>query len=727
MLASRDLGSSDLWLRSLERSRRRRVIAVEGRKQSTRRKGGSVAMSAALAAGPGSSILAATAVAHPVKGSKAPSSPRVKRAMARVLLEYGSSGEAVAAVQRSLGIPADGIFGPQTQGAVRSFQDDNDLRASGRVDERTWETLLDYERLERYRPPAEKPANTGAVDRSPAAGPVVAIDIDTSETDRPKVSARVEEAPPKGVSPAPTPERSDPSEKPKPSTEEAPKRPDADAEKRADAEAEKRAKAEAEEKRAKAEAEKRDRADTPKRRDAADREGTTVEGSCGGTLAKPVSGPQTSSFGQRWGRLHAGIDIAAPSGTPIKSAACGVVSQAGVAGGYGNMVCVRHTSTFTTCYAHMSRIGARLGAFVRIGEVIGYVGSTGNSTGPHLHFETRVSGAPRNPIAYLRGGQMTPGKPVQMSSRSGRALSVSGSRTTPARVTRWRKASRSYAAQRSQAAAGRRAATAPRSTMPKRSGWTASASRPSTYSSGTTGQSSTAPQADTSNEETTQTQTPVEQSSPSVSSPSGTGSGSSDGTATTTSSPSPAGPVVTPDASAAPSGVDGSSTSDDATGGSAASGGAASSDTPASTGESADAAESPASSGSSTSAGSSGSTESATGSSGSTGSTGSTESSGSTGSTGSTGTSGSTGSTESSGSSGSTGATESPDSTGSGSTGSSGAPGSTGPSSASTSAAPSGATTSTGEAGSASGSDATSSAPGGDSSSAGEGATSTTP
>ncbi|MGI8439208.1 MAG: peptidoglycan-binding domain-containing protein, partial [Thermoleophilaceae bacterium] len=201
MLASRDLGSSDLWLRSLERSRRRRVIAGEGRKQSTRRKGGSVAMSAALAAGPGSQLLVATAAAHPGSGAKTSSSPRVKRAMARVLLEYGSSGEAVAAVQRSLGITADGIFGPQTQGAVRSFQATNDIRASGQVDEPTWETLLDYERYERYRPGGEKPANTGAGPGRPADDPLVAINIDTSDADRPKVSARVEEAPAKDSSP----------------------------------------------------------------------------------------------------------------------------------------------------------------------------------------------------------------------------------------------------------------------------------------------------------------------------------------------------------------------------------------------------------------------------------------------------------------------------------------------------------------------------------------------
>jgi murein DD-endopeptidase MepM/ murein hydrolase activator NlpD len=115
----------------------------------------------------------------------------------------------------------------------------------------------------------------------------------------------------------------------------------------------------------------------------------------------PTAGTVTSGFGYRWGRLHAGIDIGAPTGTPINAAKGGVVSYAGVMGGYGNIVVVDHGGGMTTRYAHQSQIGASVGQTVSAGERIGYVGSTGNSTGPHLHFEVRINDSPQNPIGYL--------------------------------------------------------------------------------------------------------------------------------------------------------------------------------------------------------------------------------------------------------------------------------------------------------------------------------------
>jgi murein DD-endopeptidase MepM/ murein hydrolase activator NlpD len=120
-----------------------------------------------------------------------------------------------------------------------------------------------------------------------------------------------------------------------------------------------------------------------------------------GRLIWPLSGPLTSPFGQRWGRLHAGIDIAAPGGTPIRAADSGRVALAGWQGGYGLYTCVRHTSALSTCYAHQSRLGTRPGAAVRQGQVIGYVGSTGHSFGNHLHFETWVRGRPVDPMGFL--------------------------------------------------------------------------------------------------------------------------------------------------------------------------------------------------------------------------------------------------------------------------------------------------------------------------------------
>ncbi len=121
----------------------------------------------------------------------------------------------------------------------------------------------------------------------------------------------------------------------------------------------------------------------------------------GAGLRWPVGGAVTSEFGSRWGRLHAGIDIGAGSGTPIRAAKAGTVIFAGSQGGYGNVVIIDHGGGLTTLYAHQSRLGTNDGADVAQGEVVGFVGSTGHSTGPHLHFETRVGGSPQNPRRYL--------------------------------------------------------------------------------------------------------------------------------------------------------------------------------------------------------------------------------------------------------------------------------------------------------------------------------------
>ena len=118
-------------------------------------------------------------------------------------------------------------------------------------------------------------------------------------------------------------------------------------------------------------------------------------------LIWPVQGPLTSPFGPRWGRLHAGIDIAAPGGTPIRAAASGSVEIAAPNGGYGNYTCINHAGGLSTCYAHQSAFATSAGASVEQGEVIGYVGNTGNSFGDHLHFEVRTSGVPQDPLGYL--------------------------------------------------------------------------------------------------------------------------------------------------------------------------------------------------------------------------------------------------------------------------------------------------------------------------------------
>jgi murein DD-endopeptidase MepM/ murein hydrolase activator NlpD len=114
----------------------------------------------------------------------------------------------------------------------------------------------------------------------------------------------------------------------------------------------------------------------------------------------PVSGPITSGFGWRWGRMHEGIDIGAPCGTPIRAAASGTIVYAGWMDGYGNIIVIDHGGGLGTAYAHQSAIYVG-GGSVSQGQTIGAVGSTGHSTGCHLHFEVRVNGTPVDPLGYL--------------------------------------------------------------------------------------------------------------------------------------------------------------------------------------------------------------------------------------------------------------------------------------------------------------------------------------
>lgn len=144
---------------------------------------------------------------------------------------------------------------------------------------------------------------------------------------------------------------------------------------------------------------------------AATRRGGTILGSTGRFMA-PVFAAMTSSFGYRFHpifktrRFHAGIDFGAGTGTPIRAADGGRIIQSGWQGGYGKVVIINHGAqkgrNLTTLYAHMSRTVVGIGQQVAKGQVIGYVGSTGFSTGPHLHFEVRQDGQPINPLGFLR-------------------------------------------------------------------------------------------------------------------------------------------------------------------------------------------------------------------------------------------------------------------------------------------------------------------------------------
>ena len=127
--------------------------------------------------------------------------------------------------------------------------------------------------------------------------------------------------------------------------------------------------------------------------------GSTGSGVSSSGFIWPVSGVVTSGFGWRWGRMHEGIDISAPCGTPIRAVASGSVIFSGYMGGYGNILVIDHGNGLSTAYAHQSAIYASGG--VSQGQTIGAVGTTGSSTGCHLHFEVRVNGGAVDPMGYL--------------------------------------------------------------------------------------------------------------------------------------------------------------------------------------------------------------------------------------------------------------------------------------------------------------------------------------
>ncbi|HET8821577.1 MAG TPA: peptidoglycan DD-metalloendopeptidase family protein, partial [Thermoleophilaceae bacterium] len=351
--AHRDLAAPELWTHSLERSRRRRELLPKGRRENNRRKHLSAALATAVVTGP-SAPLAAAQVSGDVNATIAAESPANRAIEIReggLPLQVGSEGGLVAHVQKALKITADGVFGPQTDAAVRSYQASAGLEVDGIVGLATWAALFEQNTASGAAigasniPPQVKQrveAKLAQAGRDLAADGRVDGDVGAQNTPAPQ-------GPTANAAP--------------PATGGAP-----------DAQTQTTTPAPAGE-------------------------------ACGSTtIASPVRGTVTSNFGPRWGRNHDGIDIAAPTGTPVRAAACGTVSLAGQQSGYGNMVCITHTSQFSTCYAHLSRFGVTDGARVTQGQVIGYVGCTGSCTGPHLHFETRVGGQAQDPRTYLSGG-----------------------------------------------------------------------------------------------------------------------------------------------------------------------------------------------------------------------------------------------------------------------------------------------------------------------------------
>jgi murein DD-endopeptidase MepM/ murein hydrolase activator NlpD len=370
--AHRDLAAPELWTRSLERSRHRRVLLPKARRENNRRKHISAALATAVVAGPGAP-LAAAQVSGDVSTAVAAESPANRAIEIReggLPLRVGSQGDLVAHVQTKLGVASDGVFGPQTDAAVRKYQLSAGLDVDGIVGPNTWSSL--------FAQASANGASTGGSNVPPQvkqeveqrleqAGAELAVEGTTGTTVGGQVNA---------TAPATT----------APTTQQDATLPVTQA---------------------------------------------PAGGSCSTTISTPVRGTVTSDFGPRGGRNHDGIDIAAPSGTPVQAAACGTVSLAGQQSGYGNIVCVTHTSQFSTCYAHLSRFGVSNGARVQQGQVIGYVGCTGSCTGPHLHFETRVNGQAQNPRTYLSGGSIPGARAtVAGASSAGTEISSTGTATT---------------------------------------------------------------------------------------------------------------------------------------------------------------------------------------------------------------------------------------------------------------------------------------------------------
>ncbi|MBC7765580.1 MAG: peptidoglycan DD-metalloendopeptidase family protein, partial [Hyphomonadaceae bacterium] len=120
-----------------------------------------------------------------------------------------------------------------------------------------------------------------------------------------------------------------------------------------------------------------------------------------GSFIRPSYGNVSSRFGRRWGNTHTGLDLAGPIGSPVEASDGGIVQSASYEGGFGRLIKINHENGFVTYYAHLSSIDVKQGQRVIKGQNIGKVGNSGNSTGPHLHFEVRKDGTPVDPEKYL--------------------------------------------------------------------------------------------------------------------------------------------------------------------------------------------------------------------------------------------------------------------------------------------------------------------------------------
>src|SRR6185503_4919074 len=371
--AHRDLSAAEPWARSLERSQRRRALLPKARRESRRKKHVSAALATAVVAGPGTPLAAAQVTGSgdlsAAVASESPASRAIEIREGGLPLRAGSQGDLVVQVQRALHVDVDGIFGVQTDAAVRSWQQSRGLDVDGIVGLVTWGSLFPGQTHGASAGAAVGGSNIPAAAQAQVEKTVEQAGSQLAAQGNAGYSGTTSPGTTGTGTPTTAPGATTPVSNPAPGT-------------------------------------------------------TTVSGCGSSTIIRPVSGPVTSPYGPRGGRNHDGMDIGAPTGTPVRAAACGTVSLAGQQSGYGNIVCITHTSQFSTCYAHLSRFGTSTGAHVQQGQVIGYVGCTGNCTGPHLHFETRVGGVARNPTQYL-GGAAMPGA----SATSAKASASSSTQT----------------------------------------------------------------------------------------------------------------------------------------------------------------------------------------------------------------------------------------------------------------------------------------------------------
>ena len=465
----RDLATAEIWERSIERSRYRRSLAPKARREMTRRKHVSAALATAVFAGP-TAPLAAAQVAGGPSAAMAAASPANRAIEVReggLPLSAGSQGALVSQVQRALSVSVDGVFGPETDRAVRRFQYSSKLQVDGIVGPATWsalfgsaagatggdappevkrqlaETLRDAGRQMAVEAGASSADNGASIERGWRALGEPATATSTKKSSS-RSTGKADNLP-EPVDTGKSDNEGDGSQSTAGNDGDSGARSESGSGNESGAGNDAPSAGEEKSGNSAPAAPRRERAQTG-------------GGGCSSTLSDPVNGTLSSPFGPRWGRVHEGNDISAPTGTAIRAAACGTVTFAGQQSGYGNIVCINHTSSFATCYAHMSRFAVANGTRVRQGQVIGYVGCTGSCTGPHLHFETRVNGEAVDPQRYLGGKTRFASSSSTASSASGgpakartaRVSSTSGG-AMRAVITKAKKQSRTVSARLSKA------------------------------------------------------------------------------------------------------------------------------------------------------------------------------------------------------------------------------------------------------------------------------------